>query len=77
MHDSLHHLRMLAEGRFARRYELEEIEQTLAELEQYLETNPEDEIAMIQFAQYVRKREAAAARTAAEPERPVDTELQA
>lgn len=35
---------------------LYEIEQTIAELEIYLKTNPEDEIAMIQYQQFLDKR---------------------
>ncbi len=77
MYDTLHHLRMLADARHVRNSELKEIEQTLAELEQYLETNPEDEIALIQHAQYARKREAAALRQTGGEEGTADIELQA
>lgn len=33
-----------------------EIEQTIAELEIYLEANPDDEIAQIQYQQFLNKR---------------------
>lgn len=56
MNDSLKHLRKLAEVRHAGKDALRDIEQTLAELEQYLESNPEDEIALIQYGQYRAKR---------------------
>jgi len=34
-----------------------EIEETIAELETYLETNPDDEIALVQYEQFLNKRE--------------------
>ncbi|WP_028612136.1 hypothetical protein [Paenibacillus harenae] len=36
---------------------LHNIEQTLAELEVYLEDNPDDEIAQVQYRQYLSKKE--------------------
>lgn len=49
--------RTIVEIRYAGKDILREIELTIAELEIYLEANPEDEIAQAQYGQFVSKRE--------------------
>jgi hypothetical protein len=57
MIDAMKALRKHARKGFAGKDILHNIEQTLAELEIYLEDNPDDEIAQVQYRQYLGKRE--------------------
>jgi hypothetical protein len=50
-------LRLSMEKSHSSRDSLYEIEQTIAELEIYLETNSDDEIALVQYQQFLNKRE--------------------
>lgn len=56
MNDAMKHLRQLFEESYARKDVLQNIEQTIAELEIYLDANPDDEIAQVQYRQYLGKR---------------------
>lgn len=56
MNDAMKHLRKLFEDSYAGKDVLQNIEQTIAELEIYLEANPDDEIAQVQYRQYLGKR---------------------
>lgn len=56
MKDAMKHLRQLFEASYARKDDLQIIEQTITELETYLEANPDDEIAQVQYRQYLGKR---------------------
>ncbi|MCA0757439.1 hypothetical protein KP806_20475 [Paenibacillus sp. N4] len=77
MNDSLKHLRKLADARHAGKDALREVEQTLVELEQYLESNPDDEIALIQYGQYRAKRAGLTAHPAEPQDQLPDSEMQA
>jgi hypothetical protein len=50
-------MQMNEEKSYSSRDVLYEIEQTIEELEIYLEANPDDEIAQLQYQQFLNKRE--------------------
>lgn len=56
MNDAMKHLRQLFEASYARKDDLQNIEQTIAELEIYLKANADDEIAQVQYRQFLGKR---------------------
>ncbi|MGM0880257.1 MAG: hypothetical protein ACQEXQ_04350 [Bacillota bacterium] len=56
MNDAMKHLRKLFEDSYADKEVFQNIEQTIAELEIYLAANPDDEIAQVQYRQYLSKR---------------------
>lgn len=57
MNDAWKPMWMNTEKSYSSRDILHEIEQTIAELETYLETNHDDEIALVQYQQFLNKRE--------------------
>ncbi|CAM4424167.1 hypothetical protein L1N85_26470 [Paenibacillus alkaliterrae] len=77
MNDLLKHLRKLAETRYAGTDALRRIEQTLLELEVYLESNPEDEIALVQYRQFAAQRAGFLAKLSDSPDDLSDSEIQA
>lgn len=56
MNEGWNQLQKSAERSHSSRDVLYELEQTITELEIYLKTNPEDEIAMVQYQQFLDKR---------------------
>lgn len=57
MNDAMIDLRKPVENSYVSKDVLHIIEQTITELEVYLESNPDDEIAQVQYRQFLGKRE--------------------
>lgn len=70
-------LQMQAEKSNSSRNVLCEIEQTIEELEIYLEANPDDEIAQVQYQQFLSKREDFNLLMTEAYDSPYDSEIQA